>query len=431
MAALIGLLVVSMALLVGCGGDETETEDTAAETEATSADVTDQTTAGSESAESVDAVQIGLLEPLSGPFADNGKMARLGTEMAVEEINANGGIKSLGGARIELVIKDTGAAAPAQVANQLQSMIEQNDLSAVIGAWASSYTLAASTVAEQAGVPMVTESFADDITARGYKYIFKIPASAELMGEEAVAKVLELAEAVGYEITTAAVVADNTSAATVSANAAADRLVARGVDVPVREFFTPGLTEGNSLAIKVLATDPQLIFVQGALSDMALLQNAFKEQGYEGPVLGAGSGFVVHDYGKTVGEAANGAFSSAGWNWDMPGEEAKNFAEEFTAKNPEFDFPGQEAGEDYAAMYIIAQALENAGSADPQAVRDALAEINITEGPATILASGKVSFDETGMLEDTLPVIIQWQEGKPYTVAPESIASKDPIALGQ
>ena len=393
---------VASALLAGCGG-------------------------GGGAAGSVDAVRIGLLEPLSGPFADNGKQARLGTELCTNQINESGGIKSLGGAKIELVIKDTGAAAPAQVANQLQSMVGQGNLSAIIGAWASSYTLAASTVAEQAKVPMITESFADDITARNYQYIFKIPASAKLMGSDAVDTVLELAKAANYNVTTAAVVADNTSAATVSANAAAERLKSLGVKVPVKEIFTPGLTEGSSLAIKVLASKPQLIFLQGALSDMALLQKAFNEQGYKGPLLGAGSGFVATDYAKTVGDVANGTFSSAGWNWDMPGEEAKKFAEAFTAKNPEFPFPGQEAGEDCAAVYIIAAALEKAKSAKPQDVRDALSSIEITSGPATMLASGKVSFDKTGMLKDTTPVIVQWQDGKPYTVAPTKIASKKPI----
>jgi 3-oxoacyl-(acyl-carrier-protein) synthase len=75
------------------------------------------------------------------------------------------------------------------------------------------------------------------------------------------------------------------------------------------------------------------------------------------------------------------------------------------------------------------QAMEDAGSADPVAVRDAISQVNITEGPATMLASGKVSFDETGMLKDTTPVIIQWQDGVPRTVYPKSIASTEPIAL--
>jgi branched-chain amino acid transport system substrate-binding protein len=309
-------------------------------------------------------------------------------------------------------------------------MIDKNNLSAVIGAWASSYTLAAAPVAEQNKLPMVTESFADDIVNLGYKFIFKLPAAASLMGSMATEAILELAAEQGIEITTAAVVADNTSSAQVSAEAAAARFESLGVDVPVSEFFTPGLTTADSIAIKVLAADPQVIFVQGSLGDMAILQRALRNQGYSGPLLGAGSGFVTVDYAKTIGvEETNGTFSSAGWNWDMPGEAAANFKEAFVAAYPEFEFPGQEAGEDCAAVYIIAQAIEDAGSADPAAVRDGIANVNITEGPATMLASGKVSFDETGMLKDTTPVIIQWQDGIPRTVFPKSIASTDPIAL--
>jgi len=111
--------------------------------------------------------------------------------------------------------------------------------------------------------------------------------------------------------------------------------------------------------------------------------------------------------------------------------EAKNFAEAFTAKNPQFPFPGQEAGEDCAAVYIIAAALEKAKSSKPEDVKNALSTIEITSGPATMLASGKVSFDKTGMLKDTTPVIVQWQDGKPYTVAPTKIATKKPIPFSQ
>ncbi len=374
-------------------------------------------------------VNIGLLEPLSGPFADNGTQAKLGSELCAQQINDAGGIKSLGGAKIKLIEKDTGAAAPAQVANQLQSMIQQNNLSAVIGAWASSYSLAASTVAEQSKVPMVTESFADDLVSRNYKYLFKLPAQAKAMGAQPVDSVVALAKTAGLKLATAAVVADNTSAASVSAKAAAAQFESDGIKVPVQEIFPPGLTDATSLALKVLASKPDIIFLQGALSDMALLQNAFQKQGYSGPLVGAGSGFVATNYADTVGAAANGAFSGAGWNWDRPGDAAKTFAAEFTKANPKYPFPGQEAGEDCSAVYIIAAALEKAGSTDPQKVRDAIAGINITSGPATMLAPGKVSFEANGLLKGAVPMIVQWQNGKPYTVAPNDLATKKPIAL--
>lgn len=370
-------------------------------------------------------VQIGLIEPLSGPFADNGFQANAGASLCVDQINAAGGIKSLGGAPLELRVQDTGAAQPGQVANQAQSLIDSNNLSAMIGAWASSFTLAIAPVAEQNGVPLLTESFADDIVAQGYQFTFKIPAPASVMGIEGVNVVLDLASEVGYEINNAAVIAENTSSGQVSAQAAAVRLGERDVNVTVEEYFAPGLTDANSLAIKVLAGNPEFMFVQAGLADMKILQEALAAQGYTGPILGAGSALVNPDYFKTVGAPAEGAFTSAGWNWDVPG--AEQFVEDFVAAYPQFDFPGQEAGEDCVAVYAIAAALEETGDRDPLAVRDALAGLKITEGPAAMVASGELSFEENGQLNNAVPVIVQWQDGKPRTVFPLDIATAEPI----
>lgn len=407
--AIVGLAATGM-LLAGCAGDS------------------GSGSGDEDGGSSAEPVQIGLIEPLSGPFADNGAQAEAGATLCVDQINAAGGIKSLDGAKLELKVQDTGAAQPAQVANQAQSLIDNNSLSAIIGAWASSYTLAIAPVVEQAGVPLVTESFADDIVAQGYTYTFKIPAPASVMGTRGVDVVLDLAKANDYEITTAAVVAENTSSGQVSAKAAAEQLKALGVNVAVEEYFAPGLTDANSLAIKLLADNPQFMFVQAGLADMKILQAALKAQGYDGPILGAGSALVNPNYFKTVGEPADGAFTSAGWNWDLPG--ADQFVADFAEAYPEFDFPGQEAGEDCVAVYAIAAALEEAGSRDPAAVRDAISGLNITEGTAAMVASGKLAFDENGQLSDVTPVIVQWQDGKPRTVYPEDVATVDPVFKG-
>lgn len=370
-------------------------------------------------------VQIGLISPMSGPFADNGTQADRGASLCVDQINAAGGIKALDGAKLELRKHDTGAAQPAQVANQAQSLIDSNKLSAMIGAWASSYTLAIAPVLEQNQIPLVTESFADDIVAHGYKFVFKIPAPASAMGKQGVLEVLNLADASNYKIERAAVVAENTSSAQVSAKAAVTQLRERGVTVTNEEYFAPGLTDANSLAIKVLSGKPQFLFAQAGLADMKILQEALARQGYKGPILGSGSALVNPHYAKTVGAPANGVFTAAGWNWDLPG--AEQFVKDFVAKNPDFEFPGQEAGEDCVAVYAVAAALEAAKSREPAAVRDALAKVKITEGPGAMVATGVTQFGENGQLVDATPVIVQWQDGKPRTLFPQDKATAKPI----
>lgn len=374
------------------------------------------------SGSSASTVTISMIEPITGPFADNGQMAVDGAKLAVQEINAAGGIKSLHGAKIKLDVHDTGTASPADIANITQSAIGQDNPSAIVGEWASSYTLVASTVAEKDKIPMVTESFADELVQRGYKYIFKLPANAALMGKVAVTAILSLAAKANYPIKTAALIADNTSSAKISAEGAASLLKAKGVSIPVADYFTPGLTSGQSIALKVMAAHPQLIYLNADLADTALVQKALHQQGYHGPFFGAGGGFVVDQYASTLGTLSSGTFTTAGWNWDMPYPAAKQFVTVFHKQYPNVAFPTQEAGEDFTAVNLIADAMNTAKSSNPVRVREALANLNVTSGPASIMPGGTVKFNAAGLNIGTPVILVQWQNGEPHTVYPATIA---------
>lgn len=367
-------------------------------------------------------VTISMVEPVTGPYADNGQMAVNGAKLAVAQLNSAGGLKGLGGAKLKLDVHDTGNASTANVSNITQSAIQKDNPSALIGVWASSYSLAASTVAEQNKIPLVTESFADELVERGYKYTFKLPANAAIMGSTGVTAVLDLATKSHYKITSAAMIADNTSSAEISAQAAAKVLKSQGVAVPVSDYFTPGLTSGQSIAIKVMATHPQLIYLNCDLSDTALIQQALSQQGYHGPYFGSGGGFVVDQYGTTLGSLANGTFTTAGWNWDMPYPAARQFVAAFGKAYPKLSFPTQEAGEDYTAVNLIASAINSAKSSDPQKIRDALASIGAGSGQTSIMPGGSVKFNSTGLNTGTPVIVVQWQDGKPRTTYPASLS---------
>src|SRR5690606_56390 len=100
--------------------------------------------------------------PMTGPNAAFGRTSVNGMQMAVEDFNAKGGVKSLGGAKIELVIADTPS--PNTTAQSTQRLISRERVAAVLGSFASSTTIAAMEVTERAGVPLVTFSFADELT---------------------------------------------------------------------------------------------------------------------------------------------------------------------------------------------------------------------------------------------------------------------------
>jgi len=98
-------------------------------------------------------VEVALVVPLSGPWARQGLLERMGADMAVDDINKSGGIKSLGGAKMKLIILDTGDSAE-KAKNAAQRLIAQNpDVVGGIGAWLSSFTLAVTEVTERAELP--------------------------------------------------------------------------------------------------------------------------------------------------------------------------------------------------------------------------------------------------------------------------------------
>jgi len=118
-------------------------------------------------------VQIALFAMLSGPGVDMGKMSRDGAEMAAEDINASGGIRTLGGAKIKLVVSDVTSNA-AQGASVMERTLSSGKISVAVGCGASQMTLACLPVIEKSQVPLLTSSISDKITQQGYKYVFEI-----------------------------------------------------------------------------------------------------------------------------------------------------------------------------------------------------------------------------------------------------------------
>ncbi|MEA2928534.1 MAG: branched-chain amino acid transport system substrate-binding protein, partial [Hyphomicrobiales bacterium] len=118
-------------------------------------------------------VKVGLIAPLSGPWARQGDLMLKGGNLAIEHINAAGGIKALGGAKMKLLTFDAGDSVE-KAKNAAQRMVAQEpDLVGVTGAWLSSFTLGVTEVTERAELPVLTLSYSDALTARGFKYIFQ------------------------------------------------------------------------------------------------------------------------------------------------------------------------------------------------------------------------------------------------------------------
>src|SRR6202042_1591543 len=178
---------------------------------------------------------------ISGLYARPGTVMREGAEMAVEHINAQGGVKSLGGAKLKLVVIDCGDTTE-KAKNAAQRMVAQEtDLVAATGSYLSSFTLATTEVTERAQLPVLTLSYSDLITDRGFKFIFQTAATASRQSELGLPELMKLSEAAsGKRPKTVAIIMDNTATSVATAKALKDKLLAQeGLQLVVDEVWTP------------------------------------------------------------------------------------------------------------------------------------------------------------------------------------------------
>src|SRR5436189_5238325 len=206
----------------------------------------------------VDDVKIALVVPLSGRWARQGQLKKMGAEMAIAEINAQGGIKALGGAKLVLREADAGDSVEKAV-SAAQRALSREKISAGIGAWLSSFTLGVTEVAERLEVPWFTLSYADSITERGFKYTFQTSPVSSVQAEQALDLVVDLAKRNKQTLRKAAIVGDHTAATVLFLQPLREKpRQAKGIEIVVDEIWTPPLADATAIVQKVRSTQPDI-----------------------------------------------------------------------------------------------------------------------------------------------------------------------------
>ena len=367
-------------------------------------------------------VKVGLIAPLSGLYARPGTVMRMGAEMAVEKINAEGGIKSLGGAKLKLVVMDSGDSTE-KAKNAAQRMVaDEPDLVAATGAYLSSFTLAVTEVTERAKLPVLTLSYSDMITERGFKYIFQTSATSGSQAIQSLPIILATAKAAGANPKTVAIVTDNTAASISSVKPMREKLLKEhGLELVVDETFTPPLADATPLVQKIRTTRPDLFFfLPTVISDAKLVLEKMNEMGMgkgRVPTIAFGIAMFEPDMLKTMSpDLLDGMIGAVG-SWGSKGHE--DIIAELKKKYNE-PWMTQNAISTYADILVMRDALEKAGKADRESVAEALRTMD--GGPSKFYPSGKIKFGPDGRREGAGLTIIQWQNGTPVTIYPPELA---------
>jgi branched-chain amino acid transport system substrate-binding protein len=336
----------------------------------------------------------------------------------------------LGGAKIKLIPVDAGDSTE-KAKNAAQRMLSQDpDIVGGTGAFLSSFTLAITEITERAEVPWLTLSYSDQITARGYKYVFQTSPIASKQSVEALPTMMELAKISGSApIKTLAIVMDNTASPVAFTKPLREGgLEKLGIKLVVDEIYTPPLSDATSIVQKVRNARPDMLFLGTTnIPDTKLILEKMSEMGMGRgriPILGNGGHFGLPELLSVTGKEQLEGVMVAMANWTGKGHD--KLLADFKSKHKEPWMP-QDSISTYGDIWIFKEAMEKAGSADPKKVAAAIRGLNETGGASRFFPGGKLAFEPNGRRVNSELVIIQWQNGEPKTVYPVSFAATSAV----
>ena len=347
-------------------------------------------------------VKVGGLYPLSGNAASAGQQAKAAVDLAVDIVNGKHpdvkgmpavGMPGLKGGKLELVFADR-QGNPSTGQSQALRLIQQEKVSALIGAYQSSVTFVGTQVAERYGMPWVVgDSVAANITGRGFKFVFRVTPIASDFAYNYM-DFLNDVKAMGHLVKTVATVYENTDYGTLIAEALRKVIKERGFDLIAEIAYSANTTDVSSQVLQLKDKKPDAVIFVSYTSDTILYMRTLKQLDYKPPiVIGDDFGFSDPAFIKNVGSIAQGAINRSAWDIGKPGSVTAKINELFKAKTG-YDLDDT-SGRNMQAMFVLADAINRASSGNPEAIQAALQKTDLK--PEQLMMGYKgVKFDETG-----------------------------------
>jgi len=362
--------------------------------------------AGTPSLAGPEVVKIGNIIPLSGPSASVGQQGKQVREMAVEEINAAGGIKSLGGAKLEMLYADS-ESKPEKGVAEAERFINTEGVHVLTGCWNSAVTYPTTAVAERYGIPFVVPvSVADKITEQGFKTVFRIAAKDSWWTRDQFAFLEDMEKEFNTKVKRLAFVYENGDWGKGFAGQWKELAKKGGYEVVLDEPYPSTATDLSPVVQKIKRARPDVLMLVSNAADAILLTNTLAEYKVKlKAIIASGGGHADPSFLEASGKNARYIFDIVEWETDVNKPGAKEANAKYKAKYGQ-NLTG-EAVDAYLAMYVLKDALERAGSLDPAKIREALATTNLRGGPGMIVGYPAVEFDKTGQNKHAALVMVQ------------------------
>lgn len=365
-----------------------------------------------------DTVYLGAAISLTGKYSTNGAHTRKGYDLAVEQINAAGGVTVGDTAyKLEIIYYDD-ESTPARGAQLAERLIQQDGVTFILGPYSSGLTRAMAPITEKYGIPMVEANGASiSLFREGYKYLFAVLSTTEQYLQGAIALAAETADE-GQTLRVGMAMENDPFSQDVRTGVIADaeRL---GMRIVIDDKLPPELNDMSATLAKVRALRPDLLVVSGHAKGAALAIRQIADSRIDVPMLAlthCDAAQVIEKFAEKAEFALCASQWAPGLSYsdDLFGS-ARDFADLFEAT---YDYaPPYQSAESAAAVMVFADAFERAGSFDPLEVRNALAETDM------MTFYGGINFDETGRNIAKPMVLFQVQDGE-YRVVYPSDASE-------
>ena len=373
-------------------------------------------------------IPIGLVVGLTGKAGAWGVPVGDAVALAIEQINANGGIKSKGGAQLELIVADH-QTNPQMAGTQTERVIQVNNVLAVIGNVTRGATMVGSAAAEKNKTPMVSTDLADALTDRGMKYFFRLGPRISLLGGLTVEYAQACAKSTGVVPTKVATIADDSTFSQDAINGVLAKL--KGGPWPLQEsvsFAAGQVSDFIPILQRLKLSGVDLLFLATFPADGIAIQRALKALNYEliGAVHVAGAPFSP-DFAQNLKQDSEYVSDAVG------------FVAELTSKNPLLakfgDSYKAKTGRDLddqtslavTVVGTIYDALERSTDLSRESLAQALRATDLQQGANPYILRDGAKFDAKGDNLRTRGLIMQLRDQQQRIVYPPEIATLKPV----
>ena len=366
------------------------------------------------------AVKIGVLHPVSGALSYSGQQGRLGAAMAIDDVNASGGIKALGGAKIDPMLGD--AQSTPDGGNAEVEKMNAAAVCAVVGGYASAICLSASQTAARYDLPYVVDvGVVDSIVTRGLKNTFRFGPGFGVIAKTALDNLVAINDQAGKPAKTVMIVHEDSAFGAGLAKLLNAQVPDRGFQVletishptPTREF--------ENVVLKIKAQNPDLVIPANYYNEYVLLARTMQQQrvrpkGIYSVLGGAASSYK---FVKEFPEAAQYIMDCNHW-FDPKNPKALDLKKRVEDKGQFYTY---EVYMNYSCILLLADAIERAASADRAKITEALA--SSTFG-GHVMPYGPTKFVD-GQNQGAAPVNTQVLGKDIQVILPVQFASAKPV----